>query len=146
MPSGFTSKSRRRLSPPPGLDCPCGGGPGGLPLERQYANFLLGLTPKGLHRSYLVDPTRLNLVEKRGPSSAAAVQLCAGVIGGEAVKILLGRGRVAPAPVYHQFDVYRRRFVSRRLFWGNNNPLQRLKLRVAQRQIALALSGAGQTG
>src|SRR3546814_17879592 len=60
--------------------------------------FLLGLTPKGLHREYLVDPSRLNLVEKRGPSSAAAVQLCAGVVGGEAVKILLGRGRVRAAP------------------------------------------------
>ena len=60
--------------------------------------------PKGLHRAYLVDPTRLNLIEKRGPSSAAAVQLCAGVVGGEAIKILLGRGRVCAAPYYHHFD------------------------------------------
>lgn len=77
----------------------------GQPLEAQYARFLLGLAPKGLHRAYLVDPSRLNLVEKRGPSSAAAVQLCAGVTGGEAIKILLGRGKVRAAPYYHQFDV-----------------------------------------
>lgn len=109
----------------------------GLPEERQYARFLLGLAPKGLHRSYLVDPSRLNLVEKRGPSSAAAVQLCAGVVGAEALKILLGRGRIRPAPWYHQFDAHRGRFVCRRLFLGNNNPLQRMKLRAVEKQIAL---------
>ena len=112
----------------------------GLPLEGQYANFLLGLAPKGLHRDYLVDPSRLNLAEKRGPSSASAVHLCAGVVGGEALKILLGRGRVRPAPVYHQFDVYRGKFISRRLPLGNANPLQRLKFRIVERKIAAALA------
>ncbi|MGF1630354.1 MAG: ThiF family adenylyltransferase [Kiloniellaceae bacterium] len=111
----------------------------GQPRESQYARFLLGLTPKGLHRDYLVDPSRLNLIEKRGPSSAAAVQLCAGVVGGEAVKILLGRGRVRAAPYFHQFDVYRGKFVCQRLFLGNNNPLQRLKLKMVERHIAATL-------
>jgi molybdopterin/thiamine biosynthesis adenylyltransferase len=108
----------------------------GRPTEQQYANFLLGLAPKGLHRAYLVDPSRLNLREKRGPSSAAAVQLCAGVTGVEAIKILLKRGEVRAAPFYHQFDVYRGRFISRRLVFGNNNPFQRLKLRSVRKQIA----------
>lgn len=111
----------------------------GLPKERQYARFLLGLAPAGLHRSYLVDPSRLNLAEKRGPSSAAAVQLCAGVVGAEAIKILLGRGPVKAAPYFHQFDAYRGRYICRRLFFGNNNPLQRLKLRSLERQIAARL-------
>ncbi|WP_227010550.1 ThiF family adenylyltransferase [Pelagibius marinus] len=113
----------------------------GLPEERQYARFLLGLAPKGLHRNYLVDPSRLNLVERRGPSSAAAVQLCAGVVGAEAVKILLRRGRIRPAPYYHQFDVHQGRFVCRRLFLGNDNPLQRLKLRAVEKQIKRLLHG-----
>ncbi len=119
----------------------------GLPKEQQYARFLLGLTPKGLHRDYLVDPSRLNLIEKKGPSSAAAVQLCAGVVGGESLKILLGRGKVRAAPHYHQFDVYRGRFVSGRLFLGNNNPLQRLKLKMVEQHIAatLALAEAQQS-
>jgi molybdopterin/thiamine biosynthesis adenylyltransferase len=116
----------------------------GRPKEQQYARFLLGLAPKGLHRAYLVDPRRLNLQEKRGPSSAAAVQLCAGVTGIEAIKILLGRGEVRAAPFYQQFDVYRGRFVSRRLPFGNNNPIQRLKLKLVERQIArLRNAGAG---
>ena len=112
----------------------------GLPKERQYARFLLGLTPKGLHRSYLVEPSRLNLVEKRGPSSAAAVQLCAGVVGGEAVKILLGRGKVRAAPYYHQFDAFQGRFVCGRLFMGNRNPMQRLKLKIVEQNIAMTLA------
>src|SRR5690606_15774574 len=112
----------------------------GVAEHRQYARFLLGLAPKGLHRNYLVDPTRLNLAERRGPSSAAAVQLCAGVVGAEAVKILLGRGPVRAAPWYHQFDGHLGRFVSRRLWRGNDNPIQRLKLKVVERHVASALS------
>lgn len=112
----------------------------GLSKERQYARFLLGLTPKGLHRDYLVDPSRLNLVEKRGPSSATAVQLCAGVVGGEAIKVLLGRGKVRPAPYYHQFDVFHGKFVRQRLLFGNNNPLQRLKLKVVEQNIAATIA------
>jgi molybdopterin/thiamine biosynthesis adenylyltransferase len=112
----------------------------GRPVEAQYARFLLGLAPKGLHRGYLVDPSRLNLVEKRGPSSAAAVQLCAGVVGGEAIKILLGRGEVRAAPYFHQFDVYLSRFVCKRLPLGNDNPLQRLKLKVIERRISASLA------
>ena len=112
----------------------------GRPLETQYARFLLGLAPKGLHRAYLVDPSRLNLVEKRGPSSAAAVQLCAGVTGGETIKILLGRGRIRPAPYYHQFDVHLGRFVCKRLLLGNDNPLQRLKLKVIEKNISATLA------
>lgn len=112
----------------------------GLPKERQYARFLLGLAPKGLHREYLVDPSRLNLVERKGPSSAAAVQLCAGVVGGEALKILLGRGRLRAAPYYHQFDVYRGKFVCQRLPFGNNNPLQRLKLKIVEKNITATLA------
>ena len=128
MPGGMTFEEYFRME--------------GLPKEQQYARFLLGVAPLGLHRAYLVDPSRLNLVEKRGPSSAAAVQLCAGVVGGEAVKILLGRGRVRAAPYFHQFDVYQGRFVCRRLFRGNRGLLQRLKLKVIDRNIA-ALSALG---
>ena len=48
--------------------------------NEQYLRFLLGLTPRGLHRSYLVDTSRLDLAARKGPSTIAACQLCAGVI------------------------------------------------------------------
>jgi sulfur-carrier protein adenylyltransferase/sulfurtransferase len=99
----------------------------GLSEQQQYVNFALGVAPKGLHRRYLVDPSRVDLTGRRGPSAAAAIQLCAGVVGIEAVKILLGRGKVHAAPAYHQFDPYRERFVRGYLRHGNAGPLQRLK-------------------
>jgi len=102
----------------------------GLPEKQQYVNFALGLTPKGLHTAYLVDPYRIDLAGKRGPSTAVAIQLCAGVVGAEAVKLLLGQGKVHAAPAYHAFDAYSQRFVRGYLRHGNAGPLQRLKLHI----------------
>jgi len=108
----------------------------GLSKERQYVNFAVGLTPQGFHRSYLVDPSRLDLTHQRGPSTAAAVQLCAGIVGTEAVKILLERGKVYAAPFYHQFDAYRGRWKRGCLRYGNAGPLQSLKRHVGYRAFA----------
>ncbi|MCG5512186.1 ThiF family adenylyltransferase [Ectothiorhodospira shaposhnikovii] len=112
----------------------------GLSVEQQYVNFLVGLTPSGFHRDYLVDPQRLNLAEKRGPSTIMACQLCAGVTGTEAVKILLNRGPIHPAPYYHVFDAYRPRYRRGRLRWGNRGPLQTLKCKLGYRQVARLLA------
>jgi molybdopterin/thiamine biosynthesis adenylyltransferase/nitroreductase len=95
--------------------------------EQQYVNMAVGLTPKRFHAAYLVDPSRVDLAGRRGPSTAAAIQLCSGVVGAEAVKILLGRGKVHAAPAYHQFDAYRGRWHRGYLRYGNAGPLQSLK-------------------
>lgn len=100
----------------------------GLPAEKQYANFWLGLAPAALQQGALVDPARLDLPGKRGPSTIAGCLLCAGVAGTEAVKLLLGRDGVRPAPWYHQFDAYSGRLVSKTLAGGNANPRQRRRL------------------
>ncbi len=107
----------------------------GLPVERQYVNFLLGLTPKAWHRTYLVDPNRLDLANRRGPSTPMACQLCAGIVGIEALKILLHRQPVYAAPRYHLFDGYRGGYVRGQLRWGNRGPLQTLKRRLAYRAV-----------
>ncbi len=122
MPGGMTFEEYFRLT--------------GLPRERQYVNFLVGLNPKGYHRAYLVDPSRVDLAGRRGPSTAMACQLCAGVVGAEAVKVLLGRGRVRAAPRYHQFDAYRGKWVSGWLPGGNRNPLQAVKRHIGYRAYA----------
>jgi sulfur-carrier protein adenylyltransferase/sulfurtransferase len=108
---------------------------GGLPSERQYLNFYMGLVPKALQRNLLVDPTRLDLNRRTGPSSIVGCQLCAGVAGAEAVKILLNRGPVRAAPHYHQFDAFRGKLATGKLRWGNAGPLQRLKIAVASRRL-----------
>jgi nitroreductase len=43
---------------------------------------------------------------------------------------------VRAAPWYHQFDAYRGRWVSNRLFFGNGNPVQRVKLGLAYKRLA----------
>ena len=106
----------------------------GLPPERQYVNFALGLAPKGFHRRYL-DGAYVDFAEKRGPSTVMACQICAGVAATEALKLLLGRGNVKAAPCYHHFDPYRSRWKRGRLIGGNANPLQRLKLEMAYRIV-----------
>ncbi|MCB1959281.1 MAG: ThiF family adenylyltransferase [Rhodocyclaceae bacterium] len=104
--------------------------------------FMLGLSPAMLQRNYLADPSRVDLARHKGPSSIAGCQLCAGIIAAEALKLLLQRGRVMAAPHGYQFDGYRNRFARTWRPWGNRNPIQRIGLAVARRQ----LKAMGQTG
>jgi len=99
----------------------------------QYLRFLLGMAPAGLHRRYLVDPTRVDLAAHRGPSTAAACELCAGMVATQALKLLLGRGGVPHAPEHFHFDAFRGRLARTRLYWGNAGPVQRAKLAIARR-------------
>jgi molybdopterin/thiamine biosynthesis adenylyltransferase len=107
----------------------------GRPEFEQYLRFLIGLVPKALHRPYLADPSRLNLAAKTGPSTGAACQLCAGVVAIAAVKFLLRRGDVKPAPWSHHYDPFRGILATTKLRFGLNGPLQRLKLRIARPAI-----------
>lgn len=121
--------------------------PGGMTFEEYFGwgerpelekalRFLVGLAPAGLHRRYLVWPQAVNLRERRGPSTIMACQLCAGVAGTQALKILLGRGEVIAAPRGFQYDAYRDKLVHTWRPGGNRHPLQRLMLWVAGRQMA----------
>ena len=106
-------------------------------------HFVVGLAPAGLHRPYLVVPEAVNFVEKRGPSTIMACQLCAGVMGTEALKILLGRGKVWAAPHGIQFDAYRNKLARTWRPGGNGHPLHRLMIAVGKRQLARDLQKAG---
>jgi molybdopterin-synthase adenylyltransferase len=106
------------------------------PLEKAV-RFLVGLAPSLLHRHYLVDRTRVDLREQRGPSTIVACQLCAGVAASEALKILLDRGKVWAAPHAIQFDGYRNRVAHTWRPGGNRNPLNRLAIAMAKRQLGI---------
>ncbi len=101
----------------------------GMSYQDKLISFVVGLVPQFLQRTYM---RGTNLKEKRGPSSVGAVNLCAGVVTIYALKILLQKGSVRAVPYYHQFDVMRERYVSRRLWFGNANPIQRLKMKLAR--------------
>lgn len=97
--------------------------------------FLVGLSPAMLQRGYLVDMSRVDLAERRGPSSIAACELCAGVTAVEVLKLLLGRGGVRLVPWASQFDAYRMRYVQTWRPGGHRNPLQRLMRHLVRRQL-----------
>jgi molybdopterin/thiamine biosynthesis adenylyltransferase len=109
----------------------------GVSHEEKALRFLLGLSPAMLQRGYLVDRSTVDLASQRGPSTAMACQICAGAAATEALKILLKRGKVMPAPHGYQFDAFRNKFTHTWRPWGNNNLLQRLGLAIAKRQLGL---------
>ncbi len=107
----------------------------GLPPEEQAIRFLLGLSPRMLQVAYLVDRSRVDFANQRGPSTAMACQLCAGFAATESLKILLKRGRVLKAPRGVHFDAYRYRLTRTWRPRGNANPVQKLTLAIARRQL-----------
>jgi molybdopterin/thiamine biosynthesis adenylyltransferase len=122
--------------------------PGGMTFEQYFQlsgrsdlekaiRFLVGFAPSLLHRHYLVDRTRVNLAESRGPSTGLSCMLCAGVAAAEAVKILLGRGKVWAAPHGIQFDGFRNRVAHTWRPGGNRNPLNRLAIAIAKHQLGI---------
>jgi molybdopterin-synthase adenylyltransferase len=109
----------------------------GRPELEKAIRFLVGLAPNALHRHYLADRSRVNLAERRGPSTVMACTLCAGLAGTEALKHLLGRGRVLAAPHGIQFDAYRNKMVHTWRPGGNRHPLNRLAIGIAKRMLGI---------
>lgn len=111
-------------------------GLGDCPLDERAPRFLSGLVPKPLHQGYLVDGSWVALDQKRGPSTPMACQLAASIVGVCAVKVLLDRPDIRPAPHYHLFDGYRSQTANGYLAWGYRHPLQRIKHRIAKHLYA----------
>jgi len=101
--------------------------------NERFLRFLIGLAPKGLHRAYLVEPSAIDLPGRKGPSTGASCQICAGITAVNAVKLLLRRGTVQAAPYHHHYDAYRNKLVISRLPRGLDGPWQRVKLAIARR-------------
>jgi len=101
----------------------------------QQIRFLIGLSPAFLHQPYLVDKSRVDFENKKGPSTPMACELCAGVTATEALKIMLKRGKVQCAPWGYQFDAFRNKFKKTWRPWGNNNFIQKIAYKIACRMI-----------
>jgi len=100
----------------------------GTPEDEWPTRFLVALAPALLHRGYLVYPEIVDFKTQRVPSTGLACQLCAGMAGTEALKILLGRGKVRAVPHSLQFDAYTGKLKHTWRPGGNAHPLQRLAI------------------
>ncbi|WDE05000.1 ThiF family adenylyltransferase [Thalassomonas viridans] len=103
--------------------------------QDQLIQFLIGLSPAMLQRPYLVDESRVNFKEKRGPSTPMAVNLCAGIAETYALKILLNRGPVLAAPYGLHFDAYRNKLVKTWRPFGNAGLIPRIMFQIAKRVV-----------
>ena len=124
--------------------------PGGMSFEEyfqldghsaheQALRFLVGLSPAMLQMAYLVDPSRVDLAARRGPSTVIGVQLCSGIAAAQVLKLLLGRGTVVAAPSGLHFDAFRNRLKRTWRPGGNRNLLQRALLALAARRLRPAV-------
>ena len=104
--------------------------------EQEMAiRFLVGLSPAMLQRGYVADISRIDFRNRKGPSTIASCQLCAGVAAVEALKLILARKGVRLAPWGSQFDAYRMRYVRTWRPGGHRNPLQRLMRLLVSAQL-----------
>lgn len=103
--------------------------------DEQALRFLVGLSPAMLQMSYLVDPSRVDLAKRRGPSTVIGTQLCSGIAAAQVLKLILGRGEVAAAPSGLHFDAFRNRLKRTWRPGGHRHPLQRLLLAVVKRRL-----------
>lgn len=106
--------------------------------DEMAIRFLIGLSPAMLQRGYLMDRSAVDFKNRKGPSTPMACELCAGVAATQALKILLRRGDVIAAPYGLHFDAYRNKMVKTWRPGGNRNPIQRIALAIARRQLALS--------
>ena len=106
------------------------------PEDEQALRFLVGLSPAMLQLRYLVDPSRVDLAQRRGPSTVIAVQLCSGLAAAQVIKLVLRRGNVVAAPRGLHFDAYRNRLKHTWRPGGNGNPMQRLLMNIARRRLS----------
>jgi molybdopterin/thiamine biosynthesis adenylyltransferase len=101
----------------------------------QHHAFFMGIAPRATHLKYM-ELSRVDLAAKAGPSLNIGCQVCSAMAATEAVRIILNRGRVKPVPHYFQFDPYVQKYRKGKLYMGNRNPIQQIKLRVVKKILA----------
>ncbi len=101
----------------------------GMSDKDKYLSFALGLSPRPTHIRYM-DLKKVDLDSKAGPSLNAACQICSGMAATETIRIILKKKGLRPVPCFAQFDPYLMKLKKGRLFMGNRNPIQKLKIKI----------------
>ena len=103
--------------------------------EDQHLAFAMGLAPKALQFRYM-DTSKVSFKSRKGPSLNIACQLCTGIAGTEAIRIILGNGDIKPVPYYLQFDPYLRKYYTKKLNMGNRHPWQQVKAALIKNKVS----------
>ena len=99
--------------------------------------FIGGVAPKAYQRHYIVDITTVDLFKKDLPSLKMGIDLAAGALCSNALKLLLGRGEVIKAPRSFHFDSYLNKYSRPWRPFGHKNPLQSILRLIIKKRIKL---------
>lgn len=102
-------------------------------LDEKFIKFLIGLNPTLCSSRYLAEPSAVNVKTKDTTSLVIGCELAASVAATEILKLVLGRGKTYYAPYYHLFDAYLHKHKIGYLYFGNRNPLQKIKYHILKR-------------
>ncbi len=109
-----------------------------LHLEHYIDNiirFISGVAASAMQRHYLIDKTKVNFFTKDVPSLKVGIDMAAGVLCSNAVKILLHRGDVPAAPHGLHFDAYLNTCKKTWRPMGQKNPLSALTRHIIRRLL-----------
>lgn len=106
-----------------------------LTVEAKIIRFLVGMSPKLIHRKYISSPQDVDLFGGKLPSIHAGCYAASAALGTAAVKITLGRGKVLSAPWSYQVDFYLNKSKKTYLPFGNRNWLQKIKIKTAHKMF-----------
>ncbi len=106
------------------------------PIEHQVLKMSLGCAPAGFHLKY-VDPSSVNLAERRAPSFASACKLATGIVITQTILAILHPNELKPIPYYTCYDARLNRLKKGYLFMGNRNPIQKIKYKIARKLLKI---------
>jgi tRNA A37 threonylcarbamoyladenosine dehydratase len=106
-----------------------------LTLEAKVIRFLAGITPNLMHRSYLRDPSWVDLFGHKLPSLNIGCLAASAALGAMVVKILLDpeNPKIRWAPCGFHVDFNLQKSVRFYCPWGNRNPIQWFKIKAYHR-------------
>lgn len=101
----------------------------------QTIRLISGVSTAMPHFKYIADPDAVDFGKRKTPSTIMGIKLCAGIIGTNALKILLKRGKIRAAPKGIHFDAYTNTLRKTWMPWGHKNPIRKLVLSIAKKKM-----------
>ena len=106
----------------------------GMSKNDMILNFIAGIAGQGPHLKYMdvkgVDPST-----GAAPSLGLACQIGSGIAATEVVSLVLNKRKPKYVPWFSQFDTYAGSYKHHYRWWGANNPIHRLRMKILKKMI-----------